>query len=345
MKLSGADPIGQAPRQPGMLPALAVLALGAVVPLLLTGEFQLRLAMVVWIYAILCMGFNLLYGFAGQISLGQQAFFAIGAYAFAMVQTKLGWPPSAGLAVAVLLCALAALVIGIPLLRLRTHYLAMATLAFGLICYGVVTRWIDFTGGTSGLAVPPLVLGQQPVSRLGLYYVVLAFGGAVLLLHDFIIRSHLGRALQAIRDDELAASALGAHVTRYKLRIFVLAAAIAAVAGVAFSVVSLRVDPSMTEFSILVTMLTIAVVGGLGTRFGPVIGAIIVVLLPQILTGFGEFETVVYGAFVLIFLLFMPHGLAGLLETTLARRFALRSLSEGHEPRVPLWKLKTQRRS
>lgn len=311
-----------APKQGSIVPVLAVLAFGAVLPYLLSGGFQLRLAMLVWIYAILSMGFNLLYGFGGQISLGQQTFFAIGAYVFALVQGKLGWTVFPAFLAALGTSAALALLIGMPLLRLRTHYLAMATLAFGLIFYGVAIRWIEFTGGSSGLAVPPLQFGAAPLTRMELYYTVLGFAGVVLLLHDFIIRSHIGRALQAIRDDETAASALGVHVTKYKLRIFVLAAVLAATAGCCFSIVSLRVDPSMSEFRVLVAILTVAVVGGLGTRFGPIIGAIFVIVLPQMLVQFGELETLVYGAFILLFLLFLPHGLAGLLESASWRKFS-----------------------
>ena len=131
-----------APRQGSIAAALAVLAFGAILPYLLTGGFQLRLAMLVWIYAILSMGFNLLYGYTGQISLGQQAFFAIGAYTFALLQSKAQWSAVPSLAASLALCAVLALALGVPLLRLRTHYLAMATLAFGLIFYGVAIRWI-----------------------------------------------------------------------------------------------------------------------------------------------------------------------------------------------------------
>lgn len=297
-----------------MTPVFIVLAIAAVLPYLITSGFQLRLVMLIGIYAIMSMGFNLLYGYTGQISLGQQAFYAIGAYAFSLLQLKAGWSPVWAMLSSVGLCAVIALLIGIPLLRLRTHYLAMATLAFGLIFYGVAIRWIDFTGGSTGLAVPPLTLGDGPLGKTGIYYVILAFLGLVLLLHDFIIRSHIGRALQAIRDDETAASALGVAVTTYKLRMFVLAAVIAGIAGMCFSMMSLRVDPSMSEFRVLVSILTIAVVGGLGTRFGPILGSIVVVLLPQVLVSFGELETLIYGAFILVFLLFMPHGLSGLLE-------------------------------
>ena len=309
------------PQRKSITPVFVVLAIAALLPAIITSGFQLRLVMLIGIYTILSMGFNLLYGYTGQISLGQQAFFAIGAYAFSLLQLKAQWSPVWAMLASVGMCAGVALVIGIPLLRLRTHYLAMATLAFGLIFYGVAIRWIDFTGGSTGLAVPPLVLGDAPLSRVGVYYVILLLLGLVLLLHDFIIRSHIGRALQAIRDDETAASALGVPVTNYKLRIFVLAAVIAGIAGMCFSMMSLRVDPSMSEFRILVSILTIAVVGGLGTRFGPILGSIVVVLLPQVLVSFGELETLVYGAFILVFLLFMPHGLSGLLENMRWRKF------------------------
>ena len=316
------------PQRKSIMPVLAVLAIGALLPLLLTSGFQLRLAMLIGIYAILSMGFNLLYGYTGQISLGQQAFFAIGAYAFSMLQIKAGWHPLPAFVSSLAFCAALALLIGMPLLRLRTHYLAMATLAFALIFYGVAIRWIDFTGGSTGLAVPPLMLGDGPLGRTGIYYLVLAFVGLALLLHDFIIRSHLGRAMQAIRDDETAAAALGVHVTRFKLRMFVLAAVMAATAGACFSVVSLRVDPSLSEFRVLVSILTIAVVGGLGTRFGPILGAVVVVLIPQILVAFGELETLVYGIFILVFLIFMPHGLSGYLESAPWRRWR-RKRSDG----------------
>jgi branched-chain amino acid transport system permease protein len=304
---------------------IVILALGAILPFALTSAFHVRLAMLVWIYAILGMSFNLLYGYSGQISLGQQTFFAIGGYAFAMLQVKLGWPAAFALLGSLACCALVAVVIGIPLLRLRTHYLAMATLAFALIVYGITIRWIDFTGGSSGLAVPQLTFWGTPLTRTGLYYAVLVVAGITLLLHDFIARSHLGRALQAIRDDELAAAANGVHVWRVKLRMFVLAAVIAALAGVCFSVVSLRVDPSMSEFHILVLIFTIAVVGGLGTRFGPVLGSIFVIVVPQILVSFGELDTLIYGVCILLFLLFLPHGVSGQLEA-FAKRRAMRSV-------------------
>ena len=219
------------PRQASIYPAFVVLAVGAGLPYVLHGGFQLRLAMLVWIYAILCMGLNLLYGYAGQISLGQQTFFAIGAYAFALLQIKALWPAPLAFLASLVVCAAVALALGVPLLRLRSHYLAMATLAFALIFFGVTTRWIDFTGGSTGLAAPPLKFAAAPLGRMPVYYLVLVFAGAALLLHDFVARGAVGRALQAIRDDETGAAALGVDVTRYKLRIFVLAAVFAGLPG------------------------------------------------------------------------------------------------------------------
>jgi branched-chain amino acid transport system permease protein len=284
------------------------------VPYLVTSGFQLRVASIICIYTILCIGFNLLYGFAGQISMGQQGFFALGAYAYALLTAKAGWPLAFALPASVAISALAALVIGIPLLRLRTHYLAMATLCFGLVFSGIASRWIEFTGGTAGMPVAGATFMGDTITRVQLYYVIVVVTALVMLLQTFIVRSHLGRALSSIKGDETAAASLGVNVTAYKLRIFVVAAVLAAVAGVAFALLSRQVNPSFGEFPILVSILTISVVGGLGTRFGPLLGSIVVVLAPQFLASFGELETLIYGVCLLVFLLFLPQGLAGSLQ-------------------------------
>ncbi len=293
---------------------LALLVAAGLLPIALTSGFQLRLASIVCVFTILCTGFNLLYGFAGQISMGQQGFFALGAYAFALLQSKAGWQFAYAFPASLALCAIAALIVGLPLLRLRTHYLAMATLCFGLVFAGVASRWIEFTGGTSGMQIPAMTFGEHVVSRTELYYVLLGVTALVVMLQNFIIGSHLGRALCAMKGDETAAASLGVNVTAYKLRVFVLAAMIAGLAGIGFAVLSRQVNPSFGEFPILVTMLTIVVVGGLGTRYGPLLGAIVVTLAPQGLASFGDFETLIYGTCLLLFLMFIPHGLAGALQ-------------------------------
>jgi branched-chain amino acid transport system permease protein len=314
-------------------PFVLFLAVAVAAPLFLTTGFQLRLLSLICIYAILSMGFNLLYGYAGQIAMGHQGFFAIAAYAYALLQLKAGLSPLAALPSSLVICAIVALVIGVPLLRLRTHYLAMATLCFGLVISGVANRWIDVTGGTGGLLIPSITIGEKTMDRMTLYYVIVAATALVLALQNFIVSSHLGRSLQAIRDDDKAAAALGVNVAAQKLRVFVLSAVLAGVAGVGFAVVSRQVGPSMGEFPILVSMLTIAVVGGLGTRYGPILGSIVVVLAPQFLTRFGELETLVYGLCLLLFLIFMPHGLSGMFSSLVSKqsvRFVRRS-----PPRLP----------
>ena len=231
---------------------------------------------------------------------------------------RFGLAPLAFLA-SLVVCAAVALALGVPLLRLRSHYLAMATLAFALIFFGVTTRWIDFTGGSTGLAAPPLKFAGAPLGRTQVYYLVLVFAGAALLLHDFVARGAVGRALQAIRDDETGAAALGVDVTRYKLRIFVLAAVFAGLAGIAFTIVSLRVDPSMSEFHVLVTILTIAVVGGLGSRFRHDLRRR---RRDRPAADFGavrRISTLFYGIFIVVFLVFLPDGLAGLIDRDMWR--------------------------
>src|SRR5690606_22900970 len=138
----------------------------------LQSSFQLRIVMLIWVYAILGLGFNLLFGLAGQLSLGQQGFFAIGAYTLALLQTKFGFSLLAALPAALLICAVIGVIIGLPLLRLRSHYLAMATLMFGLIIEGLALRWFDVTGGSAGVRVPPIMLGDWRLSRMEIYYFI-----------------------------------------------------------------------------------------------------------------------------------------------------------------------------
>lgn len=299
-------------------PAL-ILLVGALVPLLLTSGFHLRLVSIICIYTILCTGFNLLYGYAGQISMGQQGFFALGAYAFTLLMSAGDWSFWSALPAALLICAVAALLIGIPLLRLRSHYLAMATLCFGLVFAGIASRWIEFTGGTAGMMVPGLKFSGHIVSRTELYYAILLIMVLVLVLQNFIVSTHMGRALMSLRGDETAAQSLGVNVTAWKLRIFVLSSVLAGLAGIASAVVNRQVNPSFSEFPILVSILTIAVVGGLGTRYGALLGACVVVIAPQGLAAFGESETIIYGVCLLLFLMFMPHGLSGLIPKLFKR--------------------------
>lgn len=299
---------------PTLLVSIALLIVGLVLPLFIQSSFQLRIVMLIWVYTILGLGFNLLFGLAGQLSLGQQGFFAIGGYAMALLQTMLGAPLYAAFPAALILCAVLAAVMGVPLLRLRSHYLAMATLMFGLIVEGLALRWHELTGGSAGVRVPQIAFGDWTLTRIEIYYFVFGLAVLAFLFHAFIVSTAGGRALQAVRGDETAARSLGVDVTKLKLRVFVLAAVLAGLAGIAFAIVGRQVDPSYSALTININLLTIAVVGGLRSRIGPVLGAAFVVLTPQFLTRFHEYEVLLYGLGLLIFLIFMPQGLAGLIE-------------------------------
>jgi branched-chain amino acid transport system permease protein len=296
------------------LPIAFIFAAGAAFPFLSQSGYQLRIVMLIWIYAIFGMGFNLLFGIAGQLSLGQQAFFGIGAYIFALLQNNFGLSLPLAMLASVAICAVCGLLIALPVLRLRTHYLAMATLMFGMLVQDVALRWTEVTGGSSGLRIPfPALLGYR-LDRVGVYFFVLCVAALAYLLQVFIMSSHLGRALEAVKTDETAASSLGINVTRYKISIFVLAAIYAAVGGICYSIVSRQVEPSYSGIGMAVSLLTLVVVGGLGSRIGPFLGAAIVILAPQFLVGLQEYQTLAYGIGLLVFMIYMPQGLGGIAE-------------------------------
>jgi len=298
-----------------LAPSLVLLVLGLAVPLFFESSFHLRIAMLILVYSILGFSFNLLFGLAGQLSLGQPGFFAIGGYSIAMLQSNLNWPIYFAFPTALVICALAALLIGLPLLRMRSHYLAMATLMFGLIIEGLALRWFSFTGGSAGVVVPILHFGDWQLTKSSLYYFVLVVAVLAFLVHAFLISTFAGRAFHAIRSDETAARSLGIAITSYKLRLFILSAVFAGLAGVMCGLVTRQVDPSYSAITINISLLTLAVVGGMRSKIGPILGAVVVIILPQLLTSLHQFEPILYGTILLGFLIFLPRGLAGLIES------------------------------
>ena len=296
------------------LPTIIILVLGLALPLLVNSGFQLRLAMLICIFAIFGMGFNILFGLGGQLSLGQQAFFALGAYAFALTQIHFAAPLSVAMLVGIAVCVVISLIVGIPVLRLRTHYLAMATLMFAMIVHDIALRWTEFTGGSSGLQVPSPVLFGTRLDRVDTYYFIFAITVIAFLVQIFIKSTHIGRALQAVKTDETASSSLGVNVVQYKVSAFLLSSVFASVAGILFAIVSRSVDPSYSNIGMVVNLLTLSVIGGLASRVGPFLGSAIIVLTPQLLTGFHQYETLVYGVGLLLFIMFLPKGIAGLFE-------------------------------
>ncbi len=298
----------------------AVLALVvALLPLALTNNYTYEVAIVVGLNAIVCVGLNLLIGYAGQISLGHAGFFGLGAYGSAILAARYGWPPFAALASAVAGVSFIAWVIGKPVLRLKGHYLAMATLGLGIIVAVVLATEDQITGGPDGMAVPPLALASFVLQGEKLWYWIV---GAVLLATVWLalnlIDSPHGRAWRALHGSEVAAGAIGIDPARHKLTAFVLSAASAALAGALTAHYSGFITPAKASFLHSIELVTMVVFGGMASTFGAVVGAAILTTLPQLLTALKEYEMVTLGAVMMLTMIFMPQGLVPTLEKALA---------------------------
>jgi len=303
-------------------------ALAAAGPFLLTNDYYLSTLILAFLNAIIVIGLNLLLGYAGQISLGHGAFYGLAAYTTSILTTTYGWPVEAGLVAGVVLTAATAYLIGVPTLKLSGHYLAMATLGFGLIVYIVFNEAIELTGGPSGfVGVPRLNLfGYSFDSDLSYYYVVAGVLTVVVLLSLNLIDSRVGRAMRAIHTSEKAAQVSGIDITAYKRFIFVLSAGYAGVAGVLYAHYLSFVAPSSFGFHFSVTLIVMVVLGGMANVWGAVAGALFLSVLPEFLRAFEDVETLLYGAILVLGMMYLPDGIAGgatrLVKAVFARRSA-----------------------
>jgi branched-chain amino acid transport system permease protein len=299
-------------------PLLWLAAFIAVLPLALPNNYTYEVAILVALNAIVCVGLNLLVGYAGQISLGHAAFFGLGAYGTAVLSARYGWPPLASLPAAVAGVGLLAWAIGRPILKLKGHYLAMATLGFGVIISVVLATEDGVTGGPDGMSVPPLSIFGFPVAGERLWYWLA--GGALLAavwLARNLIDSPRGRALRALHGSEAAAGALGIDAAGHKLSAFVVSAVFAAAAGGLAAHYSGFITPAKASFLHSVELVTMVVFGGLASTFGAVVGAAVLTTLPQLLTVFKEYEMVLFGAVMMLTMIFMPRGLVPTLSRAL----------------------------
>jgi branched-chain amino acid transport system permease protein len=290
----------------------------AVLPLALSNNYTYEVAILVGLNAIVCVGLNLLIGYAGQISLGHAGFFGLGAYGTAILAARYGWPPALSLPVSVMAVAALAWLVGRPILRLKGHYLAMATLGLGIIVSVVLATEDRITGGPDGMAVPPLwITGEK-----AWYWIVAAVLLAVVWLAQNLIDSPRGRAWRALHGAEIAAGAAGIDAARHKLAAFVLSAALAAFAGALTAHYSGFITPSKASFLHSIELVTMVVFGGMGSTLGAVAGAAVLTTLPHLLAVFKEYEMVALGALMMLTMIFMPRGLVPTLAKALdaARR-------------------------
>jgi len=297
-------------------PLLVLAAIVAVLPLGLPNAYTYEIAILVGLNAITCVGLNLLVGYAGQISLGHAGFFGLGAYGSAILAARYGWPAAVSLPVAVAAVGALAWAIGRPILRLRGHALAMATLGFGIIVSIVLATEDRVTGGPDGMAVPPLasfISGEKTW-----YWLV---GGALVAsvwMALNLIDSPRGRALRALHGSEVAAGALGIDAAAHKLSAFVLSAVLAAAAGGLAAHYAGFITPANASFLHSIALVTMVVFGGMASTFGAVLGAAVLTTLPQLLASFKDYEMVLLGAVMMLTMIFMPRGLVPTVERALA---------------------------
>ncbi len=306
----------------------------ALAPLFLQNPYTLGMLNLIALYSIAVLGLNLFIGFAGQISLGHAAFFGLGAYGSALLSVSLGVSPWPAMALTASAVAAAALLIGVPTLRLHGHYLAMATLGFNYIVHLVLVQWDEVTGGPSGISgVPPLALaGFRFDTEIAFHYLVWAVALVALTLCLNLVRSGVGRGLAALAQDEVAAATLGVDVQREKIRIFVLSAMYASVAGSLYVHYFGYVNPDAFSIFRSLDLVIMVVVGGMGSIWGTLFGVAFITLLPHYLEFLEAYFDLIHGLILVLVLIFLPQGLiTGLMDQVriFSARRRLRAMARG----------------
>jgi branched-chain amino acid transport system permease protein len=299
---------------------LVLTAVAMLLPLLLPNAYLYDIAIAVALNAMACVALNLLIGYAGQISLGHAGFFALGGYGSAILCGHHGWPSWLAFLVGSAGVGLLAFIVGRPTLRLKGHYLAMATLGLGIIISIVLATEDRITGGPDGMTVPPLVVLGWTVQGEPAWY-ALSCAGLLLTvwLSLNLVASPVGRALRALHGSEVAAQTLGIDAARAKLRVFVISAVIAAAAGALTAHHAAFITPAQSSFMHSVELVIMVVFGGMASIFGAVVGAAVLTLLPQLLTVLKDYEMVVFGAVLVGTMVFVPQGVVPALSQGWAR--------------------------
>jgi len=301
------------------------LAVVVAAPYWIWNPYHLHTLIMAGIFAVLALSLNLLLGYTGQLSLGHAAFFGLGAYASALLTVKLEWSPWIGLLAAVAVPALSGWVIGRLALKIRGAYFVLLTISFAGVISLVSVNWMDLTNGPLGIpGVPAIEIGLPGLPVVSLrtksayYYLVLAAVALCYLACAALIRSRVGRALIALRENETLAESVGIDVTHYLVLATVISAGMAGLGGGLYAHYTRFVSPEVFLFTYTVTMVTMVVAGGKGTLLGPVVGAVIFTALPEALRALTswQWQMALYGILLIAVLFFMPRGIV----PTLARR-------------------------
>lgn len=295
---------------------LILSALAALVPVFISNKYLLHVAIIAVLYVIIAESLNLVVGYLGYISFAHNALYGIGAYASALLVVKLGFSFWVAVPSAIIITAFAGLLVGLlPLgLRLKGPYFALVTMAFGLVIMSVVHNWESLTGGPKGLPSipsPESIMGISFNTRQTYYYLVLFFAVLSILFVWRLSKSKAGRAFLAIREDEGMAEAIGINVGYYKVLCFTISAGLMGLAGSLFAHYSRFLGPDMFALNEAVDQLTMVIIGGMGSIGGPIVGAISLVILPEVLRGLEDYRQVIFSLILILAIMFMPKGLTG----------------------------------
>lgn len=283
-------------------------------------EYLLHILILIGIYTILSVSLNLLVGYTGILSIAHAAFYGVGAYVVALMALKLQTPFLLNLILAIIASGIFGAVVGIPSLRLRDDYFVIATFAFQIITFSILNNLVDFTGGPLGLpGIPqPVIFGYQVTTHIEFLILVLILGGFTFWISNRIVKSPFGRLLKAIREDEVFVRAAGRNVSEAKVKVFVIGASLASIAGVVYATYITYIDP--TSFTVMesIFIISIVIIGGAANLKGSIVGAAVLVALPELLRFIGlpnaiaaNIRQILYGALLVIFMLWRPQGFLG----------------------------------
>jgi branched-chain amino acid transport system permease protein len=295
-----------------VIATLALLVLLVVAPMLGSRQLMYNLTLVA-IFACPVIGLNLLLGLAGQVSFAQVAFMAIGGYGSALMTTRLGIDPWAAMGLSALLAIFVAVIVGLPLFRLKAHYFAMSTYALGMGTFSFATAADWLTNGSIGISgIPPLVLGSLSLGNpWRLYFLAWIVCVLFLLIVAILANSHIGRAWRALAAGPEIASALGVNLVRYKLLAFVIAAFMASVAGSLYVEFTSFVGPDLYDIKSQISIFLMLFIGGPQSLIGPVIGSMIFTFVPQWIASTEQLQNLIFYVFLLVLLLVRPAGILG----------------------------------
>ena len=282
---------------------------------LFLGKYSVFLLCLLAIYALVSLGLNLLMGYTGQIAAGHAGFLAIGAYVTAIFTANFEWIPCPlTLLLAGTVSGMIGFLLGIPILRLKGFYIAMATLAFGVVVSEIILQWSSVTGGDDGFSVPTARIGSFVFdSDFKLFYLIIPVTVIMTLLARNLVNGYIGRAFIALRESEIAAQTIGVDLAKYKTIAFAISAFYTGVAGGLFAFLITYLSPDAFTIELSVDFIAMIVIGGLGSIMGSIIGAVVLTGMQQVLAGLQDLQILIFGLALIIFMIFMPKGIVGML--------------------------------